>query len=212
MSRQPILLSAVFLLGLTAGTFLHLDEAAIRTWLEYLLCVLLLLIGVSITDELAKLLGARAFVGMASKLLFSTVAGSALGGLLSGVLLAWSGPLDEVGCANVACAIKYGVAVSLGMGWYTFTGVLLSVRSSFLGFLGFMSNLLRELLTFVIYPLLPKRYRIIGISMGGATTMDTTLPIIHRFGGPDAALLAFIHGMVLTLVIPVLLPLVVSLV
>lgn len=212
MSRQPILLLALFLSGLAVGMFLHLDETLIRVWLERLLCVLLFFIGVSIADELIKLLRTHAFVDRAAKLLFSTIAGSTLGGLLSGALLAWSGPVDEVGCASVTCAIKYSVAISLGMGWYTFTGVLLSVHSSFLSFLGFMSNLLRELLTYVIYPLLPERYRISGISIGGATTMDTTLPVILRFGGSDAALLAFVHGMVLTLVIPVLLPLVISLI
>lgn len=212
MDRQPFLLSVAFLSGLAVGAFSHLDEAVTRTWLESLLCALLLLIGISVADELTELMRGRALVGRAAKLLLSTVAGSALGGLLSGALLAWGEPLGESGCANVACAIKYGVAVSLGMGWYTFTGVLLSMRDSLLGFLGFTSNLLRELLTFVIYPLLPKRYRISGISIGGATTMDTTLPIIHRFGGPDAALLAFIHGAVLTLAIPILLPLVVGLV
>jgi len=34
--------------------------------------------------------------------------------------------------------------------------------------------------------------------MGGATTMDSTLPVLVKFGGREVTVLAFIHGFILT--------------
>jgi len=212
VSKQSALLLVFFFSGLAVSAVLNLEEAITRLWLERLLYLLLFFIGISVSDELGKLREASALAGKVARLLFSTVIGSAIGGLLSGVAIALSSSLDEVGCFSLICVVKYSTAISLGMGWYTFTGVLLSTHSYFLGFLGFTSNLLRELLTFAIYPLLPEKLLASGISMGGATTMDTTLPIIHRFGGPKVSLLAFVHGAVLTLIIPIILPLVISII
>ncbi|MEM1707591.1 MAG: lysine exporter LysO family protein [Sulfolobales archaeon] len=212
MNRQSILLLAFFLAGFAVSTVLNLEEEVMRVWLERTLYLLLFVIGIAVSDEISKLRETHALAGKVARLLLSTISGSAIGGLLSGLVLAYSGSLSEAGCFSLICVVKYSMAISLGMGWYTFTGVLLGTHSYFLGFLGFMSNLLRELLTFTIYPLLPKKLAISGVSMGGATTMDTTLPIMHKFGGPKVSLLAFIHGTVLTLLIPILLPLVVNIV
>jgi uncharacterized membrane protein YbjE (DUF340 family) len=51
--------------------------------------------------------------------------------------------------------------------------------SPFAGALGFTSNFIRELLTIFIYPKM--RDKTTSISIGGATTMDSTLPIISSF-------------------------------
>ena len=42
-----------------------------------------------------------------------------------------------------------------------------------------------------------------AISVGGATSMDTTLPIIAKSTSEEFALIAFIHGVLLSLAVPI---------
>jgi uncharacterized membrane protein YbjE (DUF340 family) len=69
----------------------------------------------------------------------------------------------------------------------------------------------REVATFIIYPLLSRKYPIEAITIGGATTMDTTLPVISKVTNNTIAMIAFIHGFILTLTIPVIIPVIVHL-
>ncbi|WP_297461351.1 lysine exporter LysO family protein [Thermococcus sp.] len=164
---------------------------------EIMLYALILLVGIDIgqsfkPEELGKL------GGTALKLPFATLAGSLLGGLAASLLL--------------GIELRWGLAISAGCGWYSLTGPLIGRYSPTYGTLGFLANLIRELLTVLFYPIV---IRIIpgelAVSMGGATTMDTTLPVMAMFGGRDVALVAFVHGFVLTAVVPFLIPLFLSL-
>jgi len=125
---------------------------------------------------------------------FLTLFGSVLGGLIASLI--------------VGAPIKWGVVIGSGCGWYSFTGPLIAQYSTIYGAVGFLANLIREILTVLLYPVTtrkidPKR----AVVIGGATTMDTTLPIIARFGGRTVALAAFVHGLILTALIPFVLPL-----
>ena len=66
-----------------------------------------------------------------------------------------------------------------------------------------LSNILREILTLVGTPLL---VRLLGplapISCGGASTMDTTLPIIARYAGRDWIFVSIVHAMILDFSVP----------
>ncbi len=122
-------------------------------------------------------------------------AGSLAGALLAGVLLQM--PLMQAG------------AVGAGFGWYSFSAVLLSkLHSPQLGALAFLANVLRELLAMVFTPYVARYVgKIAAVAPGGATTMDVTLPIVARSAGEDAAVLAFLSGAVLSLLVPLLVPL-----
>lgn len=102
--------------------------------------------------------------------------------------------------------LKGALAASLGMGWYTLDGPLVaSAIGALAGAIGFLSNFFRELFTFLAYPLF--RRRLGGrssISLGGATTMDTTLTVISAVGGQDVEALSFLHGVIITLMVPFL--------
>lgn len=95
------------------------------------------------------------------------------------------------------------MSVTAGYGWYTLTGPLLGqVRGTQWGALGFAANFLRELLTIITIPLMVKVDKYAPIASGGATTMDTTLPVIVRYCGTDVLITAFSSGFVLSLVAP----------
>lgn len=104
-------------------------------------------------------------------------------------------------------------AVGAGFGWYSLSGVLISdLHSVKLGTIAFITNVSRELIALVIIPFVAKKVGFIeSIAPAGATAMDTTLPVISRSTSPEISIIAFLTGVVLTAVVPVLVPLLLKL-
>lgn len=95
------------------------------------------------------------------------------------------------------------MAVCAGFGWYTLAGPLVGqLMGTELGALGFMVNFLRELLTIVTVSVTAKAGKYVTVAFGGATTMDTTLPVIVRYCGSEALITAFSSGFTLSLIAP----------
>ena len=186
------------LASLTIGTLVgHFLSPDFGNAYELMLYVLIFLIGADLglnfnAEELRKV-GRNALV-----LPFLTLTGSLLGGLLAALAL--------------GIEPRWGLAIGAGCGWYSLTGPLIAQYSAVYGAVGFLGNLMREILTILLYPIAigridPEK----AVVMGGATTMDTTLPIITKFGGREVALTAFVHGFVLTALVPFVLPLILTL-
>lgn len=96
--------------------------------------------------------------------------------------------------------------VSAGMGWYSLSSVLLSAAvGTETGTLAFLANALRELLTILGIPLLARFCHLPLVVVGGATSMDSTMPILLQCAGRPAAILGFVNGFLLSLEIPLLL-------
>ncbi|MFP4427682.1 MAG: lysine exporter LysO family protein [Desulfovermiculus sp.] len=105
--------------------------------------------------------------------------------------------------------MREGLAVGAGFGYYSLSSILITqLHGEELGVIALLSNVFREVITLALAPVM---YRYVGrlapIACGGATTMDTTLPVIHRLVGTRLSLLAVINGIVLSLLVPVLVPL-----
>ena len=114
-----------------------------------------------------------------------SIAGGAVGGLVLG--------LD---------AVKT-MAVTAGYGWYTLAGPLVGqFFGAQWGALGFVVNFLRELLTIVTISVTARIDKYAPIALGGATTMDTTLPVIVRYCGSDSLIAAFSSGFTLSIIAP----------
>ena len=125
-----------------------------------------------------------------------TIAGSLVGGLLAwGVvsLLHTNSP-----------GLSDTLAVTSGFGYYSLSSVLLDeARGPMIATIALASNLLRELFTLLTAPLLRKLFGPYAvISSGGATSMDTTLPVAVRYGGSRYAPVSVYHGFVLTVAVP----------
>jgi len=110
-------------------------------------------------------------------------------------------------------SVKNVLAVGAGFGWYSLSGVILKELGNIeLGTVAFLANVFRELLAVFLIPIVASHLgKITAIAPGGATAMDTTLPLISRVTGPDIALLAFISGAVLSALVPILVPIFYSL-
>jgi uncharacterized membrane protein YbjE (DUF340 family) len=124
-----------------------------------------------------------------------------------------------VGVASLAGAAAAGFLLDLplgrslaagsGFGWYSMAGAAaLEQAGAEIGAYVFMSNLFREVLTVLVVPLLSRRATpVIGAAMGGATAMDSTLPVITRSFGSEGAAWGLVTGTTLTLCSPFVLSL-----
>lgn len=98
------------------------------------------------------------------------------------------------------------IAVGSGFGYYSLSSVMISELSSeTLGVIALLSNISREIITLLFTPLFARYFgKLAPISSGGATSMDTTLPIITKYIGSDYAIISVFSGVVLTILIPFL--------
>lgn len=121
-----------------------------------------------------------------------TIIGSLIGGVITGIILKQSHALS--------------LAIASGLGWYSISSViLLPVTGAEGATIAFIANVMREMLTFLLVPFIAKKVSpYCAISIGGATTMDVTLPIIARSTNEYYALISFIHGGIISLLVPFL--------
>ena len=68
-----------------------------------------------------------------------------------------------------------------------------------------LCNVMREIFTLLAAPLVARRAGpLAAVSIGGATTFDTTLPVITRAAGAPYAVVSIFHGCVLDFSVPFL--------
>lgn len=105
------------------------------------------------------------------------------------------------------------LAIGSGFGYYSLSSIFITdFRGAELGTIALLSNIMREIFTLLFAPLL---FRVFGplapISSGGATSMDTTLPVIAAVSGKDFAMLSVYHGFIVDFSVPFLVTLFCSL-
>ena len=98
------------------------------------------------------------------------------------------------------------LAISSGFAYYSLSSIFLTeYRGIELGTIALVANLVREAITLLGTPLLARIFGPLApISAGGATTMDTTLPIITHICGQRFTILAIFHGFIVDFSVPFL--------
>jgi uncharacterized membrane protein YbjE (DUF340 family) len=175
------------ILGLLPRGFLDLNPTA------YVLDALLFLIGIEIGADTRVWQAART---QSIRILLAPL--SAILGTLLGVAL-FSVFVPGVG-------FRESLAVGSGFGYYSLASVLIAhMGGKTLGVIALLANMAREFITLIGTPLLARYFgRLAPIASGGATSMDTTLPIITRSVGADYAVISVVNGVVLTVLAPLL--------
>lgn len=106
------------------------------------------------------------------------------------------------------------LAVGSGFAYYSLSSILITQLkepslgvqlATELGTIALMANILREIMALLGAPLFVKYFgRLAPICAGGATTMDTTLPIITRYSGKDLVFISIFHGILVDFSVPFL--------
>lgn len=105
------------------------------------------------------------------------------------------------------------LAIGSGFGYYSLSSIFITeYRGAELGTIALLANISREILTLLAAPLLVRWFgNLAPIAAGGATTMDTTLPIITRTAGQQFVVVSIFHGFVVDFSVPFLVTLFCSL-
>lgn len=105
------------------------------------------------------------------------------------------------------------LAVGAGFGYYSLSSIIISqMHSESLGVIALLSNIIREIFTLLAAPLMVVIFgKLSPVAAAGATSMDTTLPVITTVSGREFAIIALFHGIVLTVLVPVLVSMILKL-
>ena len=104
------------------------------------------------------------------------------------------------------------LAVGSGFAYYSLSSILITELkeptlgaqlAAELGTIALIANIIREIFALLGAPLFVRYFgRLSPICAGGATTMDTTLPIITRYCGKDLVFVSIFHGILVDFTVP----------
>jgi uncharacterized membrane protein YbjE (DUF340 family) len=183
-----LIILGFFSLGILIGASNIAPEWIISTdYSQYALYVLMFLVGVGIGSDDKALQAIRTMNFKVLLIPITTILGTALG-------VAIIIPLIK------GINIKEAMAVGAGYGYYSLSSIIIKeLHSEWLGVVALLSNVIREVITLLLAPIFAIYFgKIAPICSGGATSMDTTLPIISKASGKDYAIASLIHGIILT--------------
>lgn len=191
--KHSLIILGFFAAGILAGitklfpAILTAPEAS-----SLVLYLLLFLIGITLGADrnLIRLLRAIHYK------IILVPAGVALGTLAGAAAASWF--LPGIGA-------RESMAVGAGFGWYSLSALFITqLHSDVLGTTALLSNVIREIFTLALAPILASRFGPLAVvASGGATSMDTTLPVVLRYSGKEFLLVSIFSGFALSLLVPV---------
>ena len=192
--RGSLVIVAFFVAGCLAGLFsaLPFDVAGSRLS-TYVLYALMFCVGITLGSDTALAGRVRRLDPRLALLPVMTAVGTLAGAALSTLLL----PPLTAGDT---------MAVGAGFGYYSLSSIFIAdFRGAELGTVALLCNVMRELFTLLAAPLVARWFGpLAAVSIGGATTLDTTLPIITQSAGKPYAVVSIFHGCVLDFSVPFL--------
>lgn len=192
--KGSLIIVAFFVLGVVLARWGLLPDSIVENDVSmYALYALMFLVGMSIGSDTKAL---RALREQHLKILLvpaATILGTLAGSALVSLVLSGRSLTD--------C-----LAVGAGFGYYSLSSIFITeYRGAELGTLALTANIIREIITLLGAPLLVCWFgKLAPICAGGATTMDTTLPVISRFSGKEFVVISIFHGFVVDFSVPFL--------
>lgn len=192
--KGSLIIVSFFIAGTLCGLYHLIPYDFSQSRLSfYALCALMFCVGVGIGNDPKTL---KSFRSLNPRLLFlpvMTIVGTLAGCAVASLFLAHRSAAD--------C-----MAVGAGFGYYSLSSIFITeAKGPELGTIALLSNILREITALLCAPLLVRYFgKLAPISVGGATTMDTTLPIITRCSGQEFVIVSIFHGFVVDFSVPFL--------
>ncbi len=198
--KGSLIVVAFFVLGLLAGRSGYMPSWATGSGTSFVaLCALLLCVGTGIglnpdmKSDIKSLNPRLAFLPVA------TIVGSWMGAMVAFLLMK----------SDVCSFLQHRdltdcLAIDSGFAYYSLSSIFITeYRGAELGTIALLANIIREMITLLLTPLLTKWFGPLApISAGGATTMDTTLPIITQAIGQRYVALSIYHGFTTDFTVP----------
>lgn len=192
--KGSLIIVGFFALGVLCGFFQWIPPERLSSNLSfYALCGLMFCVGLSIGHDPQTI---QNFRTLNPRLMLLPV-GTIFGTLSAAALISLVFPHRS----TPEC-----MAVSSGFGYYSLSSIFITeYKGAELGTVALLSNIIREILTLLGAPLMVRWFgNLAPISSGGATTMDTTLPIITQCAGQRFVIVSLFHGFVVDFSVPFL--------
>ena len=192
--KGSLIIVGFFILGIAAGLSGMVPESIIDGDLTfYALFALLLCVGIGIGCDRNIVTKFKSLDVRMALLPLGTALGTFAGSLVVSFILSGRSPLD--------C-----LAVGSGFGYYSLSSIFITeYKGAELGTIALLANIIREMVTLLLSPVLAKVFGPLApISSGGVTSMDTTLPIIMASSGEQYSAVSIFHGFILDFSIPFL--------
>lgn len=192
--KGSLIIVGFFVLGIIVGLCDVIPDSFVNSDVSYYaLCCLMFCVGISIGCDTSVLKSFKEVNPRLMMLPIMTILGTLAGCAAVSILL---GHRQLTDCR----------AIGSGFGYYSLSSIFITqYRGAELGTIALLANISREILTLLCAPLLAKYFgRLAPISVGGATTMDTTLPIITRYTGESFIIVSIFHGFCVDFSVPFL--------
>ena len=191
--KGSLIIVGFFALGVACGLADVLPDLSQTNISFYALCALMFCVGISVGSDPQTLNSFRALSPRLVLLPVATILGTLAGTAIISLLLQ--------GRTLADC-----LAVGSGFGYYSLSSIFITeYRGAELGTVALLANICREIITLLAAPLLARWFGPLApISAGGATTMDTTLPIITRTSGQQFVVVSIFHGFIVDFSVPFL--------
>lgn len=191
--REAIYSLSIFMAGLVAGRFTP-SSSLLHVLPTILLIFLTFVVGAELGADRSYFSEIRKHSFWVLALPILIALGSLLGATLAATLV------RDV-------SLRGSLLVSASLGYYSLASVLISTQYSVVvGGIALLSNIMREVITLLLAPVLVRYFgKFSVLASGAATTMDITLPTIRRVAGSEAVYPALLSGAVLTFLVPILL-------
>lgn len=192
--KGSLIIVGFFILGIAASLSGMVPESIIDGDLTfYALCALLLCVGIGIGSDRNIVTKFKSLDVRMALLPLGTALGTFAGSIAVSLILSGRSPLD--------C-----LAVGSGFGYYSLSSIFITeYKGAELGTIALLANIIREIVTLLLSPVLAKAFGPLApISSGGVTSMDTTLPIIMASSGEQYSAVSIFHGFMLDFSIPFL--------
>lgn len=192
--RGSLIILSFFATGLLLGIFRFLPaDFPVSDISFYVLCALMFSVGFGIGNDKDTV---KKFKSLSPRLLLLPV--MTVVGTYAGVL-AVSFFFHERTLADF-------LAIGSGFGYYSLSSILITqYKGVELGAVALLANIIREIITLIFAPWLVKYFgKLAPISAGGATTMDTTFPIIVKNSGKEFSIVSIYHGFIMDFSVPFL--------
>jgi uncharacterized membrane protein YbjE (DUF340 family) len=192
--KGSLIIVSFFILGILFGLYHIIPNGVIDNSVSYVaLCGLMFCVGISIGNDTKLLKSFRTIHPRVMLLPLMTIVGTL------------------AGCSLAACFLSHRtwadcMAIGSGFGYYSLSSIFITqYRGAELGTIALLANIFREIVTLLCAPLLVKWFgNLAPISVGGATTMDTTLPVITRTSGQNFVIVSLFHGFIVDFSVPFL--------
>ena len=192
--KGSLIIISFFILGTLCGLFDVLPFQLAETDASYYaLCGLMFCVGISVGNDPQTLQNFRKLNPRLIFLPVMTILGTLAGSAVVSLILSQRSVTD--------C-----LAIGSGFGYYSLSSIFITeYRGAEMGTIALLANISREILTLLAAPLLVRWFgNLAPISAGGATTMDTTLPIITQTAGQQFVVISIFHGFVVDFSVPFL--------